>query len=167
MKSHIAINRPLTEVQTLIGQTNETPGQPPIGTRYSPDGISEYIFLKGATGIAAGNWVTYNLNTFTAAKLAADAFGPVAVALAAVSVATYVGWFQIWGVPDATCLVSCAAGANLYATATAGAADDTAVAGDLIHNALCRETEPGTGTANIACEIYYPFVDNNVDDATA
>lgn len=155
------LNRPLTEVQTLAS----TPGVPSLGQRYQ-QGINEYIFLKGVANTVAGMWVTFDEVGVTA-LLAADAFGPVAVALAAVNATTLGGWYQIYGLADARALVSCADGNPVYATATAGVVDDTAVAGDLVHNALCRETEPGSGTANLNFQLWYPFVDNNVDDAVS
>lgn len=152
-----ALNRPLTEVQTLA----TTPGVPALMQRYEEDG-KEYIFLKGVASTVAGSWVTFDENGVTA-LLAANAVGPVAVALAASDATTEGGWYQIYGKATGRCLVSCADGADLYATATAGAADDAVVVGDRIHGAICRETEGGTGTDNLDVQLFYPKVDNIAD----
>lgn len=155
-----SLNRPLTEVQTLAS----TPGCPALMQRYEELG-AEYIFLKGVANTVAGMWVTYDELGVTT-LLVADAFGPIAVAMSASDATTEGGWYQIFGAATGRMLTLAADNAALYATATAGVADDTAVAGDLIHNAVNRSLIGGA-TANGAVQLWYPFVDNNVDDATA
>ncbi len=152
-----ALNRPLTEVQTLAS----TPGCPPLMSRYEQGG-NEYIFLKGVANTVAGMWVTYDEVGVTT-LVVADAFGPVAVAMSACDDTAEGGWYQIFGAASGRLLTLCADNAALYATATAGVLDDTAVAGDLIHGAVNRSLIGGA-TANGAVQLWYPFMDNNVDD---
>jgi len=151
-----AINRPLSEVQTLAS----TPGVPALMQRYSTGG-NEYIFLKGVTSGALGSWVTYD-EVGVSTLLAADAFGPVAVLLGAASATTMGVWACIFGSCSALVATGFADNGNIYATATAGTADDAAVAGDLVHGAIGRSAI-SSGKATV--QLWYPFVDNNVDDA--
>lgn len=153
-----SLNRPITEVQTLAS----TPGVPALGSRVQI-GINEYIFLKGITNGAAGAWVTFDEVGVTA-LLAADAFGPVAVMMAAGDANTKGVWCCIYGTCSAKVATGFADNGNIYATATAGTADDAAVAGDLVHNAVGRSAI-SSGLATV--QLWYPFIDNNVDDATA
>lgn len=152
-----ALNRPLTEVQILAS----TPGVPPLMSMYENLG-NVYIFLKGVANTVAGNWVTYDEVGVTT-LVVADAFGPVAVAMSACDATTKGGWYQIFGAATGRLLTLCADNAPLYATATAGVLDDTAVAGDLIHGAVNRSLIGGA-TANGAVQLWYPFMDNDVDD---
>lgn len=122
-------------------------------------GVGEFIFLKGLAATAVGTWVTYNLDDNTTTLLAADAIGPVAVAMAA-TLATYSGWYQIEGKAVAKALTGFLDNANVYATATAGSVDDAVVAGDRVKNAK-GASAVGTPSAGLAeFEISWPFMDD-------
>ena len=125
-------------------------------------GSGEFIYLKGVANTVVGSWVTYNADDFSTALLAANAIGPVAVAMAA-TVADEYGWYQISGKAVGKALAAYADNGLVYATATAGSIDDAVVAGDrvkLAKGASAVDT-PSTGFAEF--EIHRPFM----DDATA
>jgi hypothetical protein len=143
----------------------------PLGTIVraadSTYGAGEFIYLKGVASTVVGSWVTYNADDFTSTLLAANAIGPVAVAMAICDSATEYGWYQIQGKAVGKALASYADNGAVYATSTAGSVDDQAVAGDLVHNAKGASAvdTPTTGLAEF--EIARPWCDDNVDDATA
>lgn len=124
-------------------------------------GNGEFIFLLGVASTAVGSWVTYNLDDFSTTLLAANAIGPVAVAMSANGALGY-GWYQISGKGVAKVLTGFLDNGNLYATATAGSADDAIVAGDLIKNAK-GASAVGTPSAGLAeVELYRPFMDDGL-----
>lgn len=125
-------------------------------------GAAEFIYLKGLASVAYGTWVTYNPDDFSVTLLAANAIGPVAVAMSP-SVANEFGWYQIHGKAIGKALTGYLDNALVYATATAGSVDDAVVAGDRVKNAL-GASAVGTPSAGLAeFEIARPFM----DDATA
>jgi hypothetical protein len=123
-------------------------------------GVGEFIYLKGAASVAVGTVVTYNADDYSTTRLAANAIGPVAVAMSA-CVADQYGWFQIQG--KAVVLAGTVAdNGNVYATATAGTVDDAVVAGDRVKRAKFASAD-GTPVAGQAeCEIDRPFMDDAV-----
>ena len=126
-------------------------------------GAAEFVYLKGVASTARGSWVTYNMDDGTTALLAANAIGPVAVAMSANAAATTFGWYQISGKAVGLALAAYADNGLVYATATAGSIDDAVVAGDrvkLAKGASAIDT-PSAGFAEF--EIHRPFM----DDATA
>jgi hypothetical protein len=99
----------------------------------------------------------------TTSLLAANAIGPVGVAMSANAAATTFGWYQISGKAVGKALAAYADNGLVYATATAGSIDDAVVAGDrvkLAKGASAIDT-PSAGFAEF--EIHRPFM----DDATA
>lgn len=143
-----------------------TTKQHPLGTRVKAVdptyGAGEFVYLKGVASTVIGSWVTYNLDDGSTDLLAANAIGPVAVAMSA-NVANQYGWYQVYGKAVGKALASYADNGLVYATATAGSIDDAVVAGDrvkLAKGASAVDT-PSTGFAEF--EIEYPFM----DDATA
>ena len=125
-------------------------------------GVGEFIYLKGLAATAVGSWVTYNQDDNSTTLLAANAIGPVAVAMSA-CVANEYGWYQIYGKAIGKALAGYVDNALVYATATAGSVDDAVVAGDRVKLAL-GASAVGTPSAGLAeFEIQYPFM----DDATA
>lgn len=143
-----------------ITDTSTTQADIELGTivrAEDPDrGAGEFIYLQGVASTAAGDWVTYNLDDGSTTRLAANAIGPVAVAMSA-NVASQYGWYCIQGKPSANVATSFADNGNLYATATAGRADDAVVAGDRIKRAKGASAESG----NLAdVEIDRPFMDD-------
>jgi hypothetical protein len=128
-----------------------------------PDyGAGEFIYLKGLASTAVGSWVTYNMDDGSTALLAANAIGPVAVAMSA-NVANQYGWYQIGGKAVGKALTGYADNGLVYATATAGSIDDAVVAGDRVKRAKGASAvgTPSSGLAEF--EIDRPFM----DDATA
>lgn len=124
-------------------------------------GEGEFIYLKGLAATAIGTVVTFNHDDGTTALLAANAIGPVGVAMSA-NVADQYGWYQVYGKGVAKVLAAFADNANCYATATAGSIDDAVVAGDLVKNmkgASAIDT-PATGLAEI--EMQHPFMDDGL-----
>ena len=136
----------------------------PLGTMVEATdpvyGAGEFIYLKGVASTAIGSVVTYNADDWSTALLAANAIGPVAVAMSA-CVANEFGWYQIFGkaVVDSNTVAD---NANVYATATPGEVDDAVVAGDRVKGAKFASAN-GTPAAGFAeCEIHYPFMDDAV-----
>lgn len=125
-------------------------------------GAGEFIYLKGVASTAIGSWVTYNADDNSTTLLAANAIGPVAVAMSA-NVASQYGWYQIGGKAVGKALADYVDNALVYATATAGSIDDAVVAGDRVKLAIGASAvgTPSTGLAEF--EIQRPFM----DDATA
>lgn len=125
-------------------------------------GVGEFIYLKGLDSTVVGSWVTYNQDDNSTTLLAANAIGPVAVAMAA-SVTGKYGWYQISGKAVGLALTGYVDNALVYATSTAGSIDDAVVAGDRVKNAKGASAvdTPSTGLAEF--EIQRPFM----DDATA
>lgn len=126
-------------------------------------GEGEFIYLKGVASTVVGSFVTYNMDDGTTALLAANAIGPVATAMSINDAATSYGWYQIKGKAVGKVAASFADNGLVYATATAGTADDAVVAGDRVKNCLGASAigTPSTGLAEM--EMDHPFM----DDATA
>lgn len=122
----------------------------------------EFIYLKGLDTTAVGTWVTYNMDDGSTTLLAANAIGPVAVAMSANVTGSY-GWYQIGGKAIGKALTGFLDNGLVYATATAGSIDDAVVAGDRVKNAKGASAvdTPSTGLAEF--EIARPWM----DDATA
>lgn len=146
----------------------ETTQAHPLGKRTqavdngaNANGIGEFIYLKGVANTVVGSWVTFNQDDGTTALLAANAIGPVAIAMSA-NVANQYGWYQIYGKAVGKVLAAFADDGNVYATATAGSVDDAIVAGDRVKEAKGASAIdfPATGMAEF--EIQYPFMDDGL-----
>lgn len=124
-------------------------------------GSGEFIYLKGVASTVLASWVTYNMDDGGTDLLAANAIGPVGVAMSA-NVASQWGWYQIGGKAVGKALAGFVDNANVYATATAGSVDDAVVAGDRVKNAKGASAldTPSTGLAEF--EIARPFMDDAV-----
>lgn len=122
-------------------------------------GSGEFIYLKGVASTARGTWVTYNADDFSTTRLAANAIGAVAIAMAA-TVASTEGWYQITGKAVGLATALYADDGLVYATATAGTVDDAVVAGDRVKNAIGASAvdTPSSGFAEF--EINRPFMDD-------
>ena len=124
-------------------------------------GAGEFIYLKGVASTAVGSWVTYTTDDGGTALLAANAIGPVAIAMSA-NVASQYGWYQIQGKAIGLCLAGFLDNANVYATATAGSVDDAVVAGDRVKNAT-GASAIGVPSGSVAeFEIARPWMDDAV-----
>lgn len=121
-------------------------------------GAGEFIFLKGAASTVVGSVVVYNADDFSTTLAAANAIGPVAIAMSA-CVADKGGWYQISGKGVAKA-GTVADDALVYLTATPGQVDDAVVAGDRVKNAKFASAD-GTPSAGLAeVEIQRPWVDD-------
>jgi hypothetical protein len=144
--------------------TIETTQRHPLGTivqAVDPTyGSGEFVYLDGVASCADKSWVTINMDDGSTTLLAANAIGPVGVAMAAVT-ASYYGWFQISGKALGKCLTSFADNGRVYATATAGSVDDASVAGDVVFVAKgASTTTADSGYAEF--EISRPFIQDRV-----
>lgn len=112
---------------------------------------SEYIYLKGVSGVTAGMAVIYQPVTFAAVLVATGLKGSVAIATAAVDAATEYGWFLIVGQYSTPAALGSAIASNvpLYIGGVAGQIDDTAVKGDQIMNALVRNAAGGSAILQV------------------
>jgi len=122
-------------------------------------GAGQFIYLAGVASTVVGSFVTFNQDDNTTALLAANAIGPVAVAMS-INVASQYGWYQIYGKAVGKCLAGYADNGLVYATATAGSIDDAVVSGDRVKLALGASAigTPSTGLAEF--EIQNPFMDD-------
>lgn len=141
----------------------DTTAKVPLGTIVVAQdpvyGAGEFIYLLGVASTAVGSWVTYNLDNGGTALLAANAIGPVAVAMSA-NVASQYGWYQISGKAVGKALASYADNGLVFATSTAGSVDDAVVDGDMVHLAKGASAvdTPSTGLAEF--EISRPYTDD-------
>lgn len=148
--------------QTLIGSV-DTVAAVPVGTIVTATdptyGAGEFIYLKGLDSTARGTWVTYNLDDGSTALLAANAIGPVAIAMGATVTGTW-GWYQISGKAVGKALTGYLDNALVFSTGTAGSVDDTVVDGDMVHLAKGASAvdTPSTGLAEF--EISRPYTDD-------
>lgn len=149
----ISLNRPVSEVITLGAI-----GAPSLMETVDIQG-NLYVFLKGVASGALGSWVTYD-ELGTSTLLAANAIGPVAILMSAASATTLGSWALIRGSGLGLTSAAVADNADVYATATAGAVDDTVVSGDRVKNAKCRATI-GSATTGLF-QLWMPFMDDGV-----
>lgn len=158
-----------TITNTRIGapkiENTDTVAAVPVGTIVTAEdpvyGAGEFIYLLGVASTDVGSWVTFNPDNGGTALLAANAIGPVGVAMSA-NVATQYGWYQISGKAVGRCLAGFVDNANVYATATAGSVDDAVVAGDRVKNAIGASAigTPAAGQAEF--EIARPWMDDGL-----
>lgn len=121
----------------------------------NPD--NEYIYLQGVASTVAGSVVTYDEAGATT-LIAANAIGPVAVAMAATVASTY-GWYQIAGTATAACDAGITDNAKVYIDGTSGRVDDTVVLGDQIMGAIFR----GTDSSNlVSVQLNYPYASDSL-----
>lgn len=132
----------------------------PLGTRargWDPTyGEAEFIYLKGVASTAVGDVVAYDAKNGTTTRSVAATKGPVAIAMSA-NVAGQYGWYCVKAaVVPVSCAAAAAAATVLYVTATAGAVDDAAVAGQGIDGMMLVTAAAGAGLAD--CQLTYPVV---------
>lgn len=148
--------------QSLVGSI-DTAAKVPVGTILRATdptyGAGEFIYLKGLDGTVRGTWATYNLDDGSTTLLAANAIGPVAIAMAATVTSTW-GWYQISGKAVGLALTGYLDNALVFSTSTAGSVDDTVVDGDMVHLAKGASAvdTPSTGLAEF--EISRPYTDD-------
>jgi len=125
-------------------------------------GSGEFIYLSGVTGTVVGSFVTVHEDGMTTTLLAANDIGRVALAMS-INIGSQYGWYQISGKGVGKVAASFADNGLVFATATAGTADDAVVAGDRVKQCIGASAidTPSTGLAEM--ELDHPFM----DDATS
>ena len=93
-----------------------------------------YIYLSGVASTVSGDWVCFKTGVYTTARLTTAMRGGVALATAAV-VASNWGWYGYIGTFTANCLSASLSNGYLYATATAGSAEDLLIKNEQIKGA--------------------------------
>lgn len=149
--------QPIASTETTVNKAH------PLGTIVQAKdptyGAGEFIYLKGLDATAVGSWVSYNLDDWSTALLAANTIGPVAIAMSANVTGSY-GWYQISGKGVGKVAASFADNGLIFATATAGTVDDAVVDGDMVHLAK-GASAIGTPSAGLAeVEISRPYMDD-------
>lgn len=128
-----------------------------LGVRTWDQAGGEYVYLLGIGSTVAKDFVTFNSASFATTRLAADAMGPVALAMAAV-VASNWGWYQIFGPGSGNSDTVAGATASLYIDGTTGRVDDAGVAGDWVEGLFATAAD---ATNVLPVFLKYPGVYNN------
>lgn len=115
---------------------------------------AEYIYLKGAASTIKGTVVTFDEAGVTT-LIAANAKGPVAIAMAAI-VANKFGWYCIKGTVKADVVANSADNSTVGRETADGKIGDGRLAGDEIANAFQREATTAAALAYV--QIDHPFV---------
>lgn len=160
--SQMIISRPQAAVGSL-GTVDTTPRMP-IGTRVMGvddfGNTAEFIYLYGCASTIVGSVVTYDEAGATT-LIAANAVGPVAVALAINTATTAGAWYAICGTFLTDVVANCADNAKLGRETTDGKVGDGFASGDAITGAVSRAAT--TTAAVVYCQFAYP----SVNDASA
>lgn len=123
-------------------------------------GAAVFAYQKGVASATTQEWVTINMDDGTVTRLAANAIGPVGILMSTMT-ASFYGWVQRTGKAIGKCLTQFADNGRVYITGTAGAVDDTSVAGDVVFNAKGASlTVVDSGVAEF--EIDRPYVADRV-----
>ena len=146
--------------QVFSGDTTtiDTVQQFPFGTRARDVDGNEYVYLTGVASTVLGSWVTFDELGITT-LLAANAVGPVAVAMAIIDSTSKYGWYCVYGTVEALFAANVTANTAVGYETSAGSAGDGKAAGDCIYGAVARDTV--TTAAVATAQINYPFVDDN------
>jgi hypothetical protein len=118
---------------------------------------AEYIYLKGVASTIVGSVVTYDELGVTT-LIAANAQGPVAIAMGIVDATTKFGWYCIQGTVKADVVANSADNSMVGRETTNGKVGDGRAAGDQIAN--CFQREATTAAALAYLQIDHPFVDD-------
>lgn len=144
-----------TEVISSATDLNSATPQQQVKTRARDANGNEYILLGGVASTAIGTPVTFD-EVGSTTLLAANAQGPVAIAMAAVTSASNYGWYQIYGDGYALAGGDIAADSALYISGTTGYVDDLDVAQDAIVGMIAN----AAAVSGATCRVWlnYPFV---------
>lgn len=125
-----------------------------LGTLRKDYAGNVYVYGKGVSSLAAGDWVTYD-EVFAPSRLVGNAIGPVAISMSANTSATNYSWFQVWGNNTIAKTDTVLADKPLFIDGTTGRADDAVVTGDLILGAFSMAAD----SSNV-CSVFiaYPSV---------
>ena len=125
-------------------------------TRKSDSAGNEYIYLKGVSSLADGDFVRFDgTGVTTRAITSMTNDGPLAVAQAAVDASTKFGWFMVAGRDAAANVATHASGAGkaLFVSGTAGRATTTPATEETISGAF----SDGDSVANVGpVYLFYP-----------
>lgn len=147
----------------LPGEVHDTKLNDLGAVREFSDGF--YIYLQGVASTASGDWVMYRSGSFTTSRLTTGMRGSVAVATAAVVASKY-GWYGVKGAFSANCLSASLSNGYLYATATAGSAEDLLVKNEQIQRATATGAPvTTTGGGAQTCVIDFPVIGANDESA--
>lgn len=144
----------------LTDTTNTTPTPVALGTIVSGTNGSQWEYVFAGSGISQymtvlinGSGTAYPSTTALAVSMKKVGFAQSAIS------SGYYGWVARSGYGLTTSLLaSCAAGAQLYTTSTAGSLDDAVVTAGLIPGALCIVAASGGGATNTTITAGQPTV---------
>ncbi len=108
-------------------------------------GSKTFVYVKGVTGGAVGKCATFTEAGVTVLTVA-DINGQAGIMMSVLDATTKFGFLQIFGQCAAIDVTAATAGAALYATATPGRLDESAVTGDMALRITCNVA----GAANVA-----------------
>lgn len=138
-----------------------TTAQNALGTRItgrdSTGNSAEFIYLTGVASTIVGSVVTYDELGITT-LLAANAKGPVAVAMGIVDAVTKFGWYCIQGTVLVDTVANSADNSMVGRETTDGKVGDGRAAGDQIANWFQRAAT--TAAALVLHQFDHPFVDD-------
>jgi hypothetical protein len=158
----MASEKKTSRLEATIGLLTDvdTSARNPVGTRAAGvddfGNTAEFIYLKGIGSTIAGSVVTFDEAGVTA-LIAANAKGPVAIAMAA-TVANTWGWYCVQGTVKADVVANSADNSTIGRETTDGKVGDGRAAGDEIANAFQREATTSAALAYV--QIDHPFVND-------
>lgn len=128
-----------------------------VGGYHTTYGGCQFIYLKGASGIAAGELVQWD-NTYTVVELAstANTGRPIALAITAVGASQY-GWFAIQGKHLVLkTAVKISPDSRMWISGTAGRFFSTATTGKQILNArTVNSATVASTTSTVLCYLHF------------
>lgn len=152
-----AIGGPLAGVNLT---NTSTTAEFPVGTIVKGTKSSMWEYVQALSGIAQYNAVCINGSGNAAPSTTAHAVSMKKVGFAQVAIASgSYGWVARSGFQLTVMLAaSCAAGAQLYTTATAGTLDDAVVTAAAIPGAICTVAASAGGVTNTTIMAAQPSV---------
>lgn len=131
-----------------------------VQAKHATYGNATFAYMQGVASTTVRDWVTLEMDSGAVVRLAANAIGPVGIAMATIT-ASYYGWFARVGKILGKCLTQFADNGRVYITGTTAAVDDASVAGDVVWNAKgASATTVDSGYAEF--EIDRPYVADRV-----
>lgn len=129
------------------------------------NGAGRFLYCKGVTNGAIGDWVGFNSDDGTVTRAIANGIYPqLGILMSALDAATKFGWMQISGKAVGKALTGFADNADVYLTGTAGSVDDTDVAGDYVSGAKGASALDGPATGMAEFELFNPFTRDGLDN---
>lgn len=150
--------------QAVVGQPGDvhTTARNTVGTRAKGldalGGAAEYIYLQGCASTIVGSVVTFDEAGVTT-LIAANAKGPVAVAMGITDATTEYGWYAIQGTHPVDTVNDSADNSTVGRETTDGKVGDGRAAGDEIANWFQRASTAG-GAAVVNHQFDHPFVND-------